>query len=464
LTETSTVRVLGLEINDAGIVVAEPSRVLAVEPGYALAIDGTIVTGQAAYAQARVRPRQVSNRYWGALSLESGTSGIATVDTAAELALKSLWQRFGSAESEVLLVVPGAYRREQFGLLLGLAEECGMRVRGFVDAAAAASVRPYPNYQLLHLDAGLHHVGVTALEQGAEVAAGEAQHLADVGLASLVDSWAGRVAELFVLATRFDPFHQAESEQVLYNRLPSWLERLHTEQSVELTLPQGEEELSVVIEREQLLGVAAGFYRALVQLIAQCRAPDTRLVVQVSDRLAALPGLLAELGRLDDAHIVGLAPGQAALGALAGVHAVDAPTGQVKFLRHLPWRESSVASVEATPAPVEKVNGAQLPATHVVYRGIAYHVDAQGLLVGRDAAANERRIVLGGEHSGVSRAHCELVFRDGELKLIDRSRYGTFVNERRVAHEATLRPADVIRIGSPGAELRVIALEQADGT
>ena len=61
----------------------------------------------------------------------------------------------------------------------------------------------------------------------------------------------------------------------------------------------------------------------------------------------------------------------------------------------------------------------------------------------------------------MSRSHCELVVRDGELKLIDLSRYGTFVNEKKVAGETTLQRADVIRIGSPGAELHVVSMEPA---
>jgi hypothetical protein len=54
-----------------------------------------------------------------------------------------------------------------------------------------------------------------------------------------------------------------------------------------------------------------------------------------------------------------------------------------------------------------------------------------------------------------------VVLRDGELKLRDLSRYGTFVNEKRVAGETTLSRADVIRIGSPGAELHVVDVEGA---
>jgi pSer/pThr/pTyr-binding forkhead associated (FHA) protein len=63
----------------------------------------------------------------------------------------------------------------------------------------------------------------------------------------------------------------------------------------------------------------------------------------------------------------------------------------------------------------------------------------------------------------VSRAHCELEVRDGEQRVVDRSRFGTFVNEKRVAGETVLRRADVIRVGSPGAELEVVSMEPLHG-
>ena len=99
--------------------------------------------------------------------------------------------------------------------------------------------------------------------------------------------------------------------------------------------------------------------------------------------------------------------------------------------------------------------------THVVYGGLAYRVGAAGLAIGREADPQRRTVVLVG-NSGVSRLHCEVVLRDGELKLRDLSSYGTFVNEKKVAGEATLKRADVIRIGSPGAELHVVDVEGAE--
>jgi len=49
------------------------------------------------------------------------------------------------------------------------------------------------------------------------------------------------------------------------------------------------------------------------------------------------------------------------------------------------------------------------------------------------------------------------------LRLKDFSRFGTFVNEKRVHGETVLRPADVIRVGSPGEEMQVISVEAHDG-
>ncbi|MNC94904.1 FHA domain protein [compost metagenome] len=61
----------------------------------------------------------------------------------------------------------------------------------------------------------------------------------------------------------------------------------------------------------------------------------------------------------------------------------------------------------------------------------------------------------------MSRTHCELALRDGELRLADLSRYGTFVNERRIEGAAVLERGDVIRIGSPGAEFHVAGMESS---
>lgn len=465
-------RTLAIEINDSGLVVADERGVLAVEPGYALVENGRVTTGAAAYASSRLKPRLVSNRYWSSLSVEPGTAGVGGAGSAAELAfaqLEALWSRFGGgpgadAAGDVVFVVPGHYGREQLGLLLGLAQECSMPVRALVDSAVAASARPYPGKQLLYVDAGLHRVSVTPVAQTEEAVAESEQGFEATGLADLVDSVARWFAEVFVLATRFDPFHHAASEQRLYDQLPDWLRELQGADAAELALPHDDEEIRVTVEREQLLGVLAGFNRAVVQLIAQVRAPDSGIVVQLSERLTELPGLESHLARLDDAHIVRLPPGHAARAALAGLDGRGAEDGPVRLIKHLPWRERPAATGEQAA----EVRGAERPVetgspTHIVYRGVAYPVAGDGLVVGRSEQDGRRTVVVDGEHGGLSRLHCEIVLRDGELKLRDLSRYGTYVNERRIAGETVLRVADTIRVGTPGAELGVIRVENGRG-
>jgi hypothetical protein len=332
-----------------------------------------------------------------------------------------------------------------------------------IDVAAAASDRPYPDRELVFVDAGLHRISAVPLEQGDDVSALAEQGLENTGLAGLRDALAKRLAELFVLSTRFDPMHRAETEQALYDGLDAWLTRLNDEEAIEVTLGHGGEDIALEVKREQWLVVATGFYKALVQLIAQTRKPGSHLVVQLSDRLARLPGLAAELTRLDAAEIVMLPAGHAARSVLAAADALPARGEQVKLLRHFAWRGQAAAAGPLPPrAPAHAPTVTRLPApTHVVYRGVVYAIDVQGVLVGRAGTEGRRVIVVDDQTAGVSRSHCELALRDGELRLRDLSSYGTFVNERRVAGEETLHPADIIRIGSPGAELTVVTMEAA---
>jgi hypothetical protein len=457
---------VAIEINDSGLVVANEAGVLAVEPGFARVDGGRIVTGEEARARARLQPRRTSGRFWSQLSMEPGSAGSDLSQSAAELAyaqLESLWQRFGAGVTAVVLVVPGGYRTEQLGLLLGLAQECGMPVRALVDAAAAASVRPYPGRQLVYVDASRHRVSVSLLAQNGEVQV-RAEHALAQGLSNAADGFARRIADHFVRATRFDPFTHAEAEQALYDRLPAWLEALQREERVELTLKHRNEEFRITPERDAILGVAQqGVYRAVIQLIAQHREHGLPLVVQLSDRVAALPGFVGELARLDDSQIERFPAGHAARAVLLAP-SITAAQGDVKLLKRVPWREAPRDDAPETglrqqePAPVL---ARAKPPTHVVYGGFAYRVGAAGLAIGREADPQRRTVVLAG-HSGVSRLHCEVALRDGELRLRDLSSFGTFVNEKKIAGEATLKRADVIRIGSPGAELHVVDVEGSE--
>ncbi len=81
---------IAIDINDANLIVADESGVLTAEPGYALLAGGEVLTGNDAYAQARRKPRDCSNRFWENLSLEEGSARVEGVANTAQLAFAQL--------------------------------------------------------------------------------------------------------------------------------------------------------------------------------------------------------------------------------------------------------------------------------------------------------------------------------------------------------------------------------------
>jgi hypothetical protein len=470
-------RRLAIEINDAAIAVADAGGVLCSEPGVAVVERGRIVTGREAASLARLKPRDTSLTHWANLDITPGSTTVPGRHSTAELAhaqLERIWKETGEGATEVALVVPATLGNDALGVLLGLAEDCRIPVVAIVDAAVAASTKPWPGRQLVYVDAGLHGVLVTPLSQGERVGAEAPVRLDSMGLAGVAEAIARRIAEMFVLATRFDPLHDAATEQRLYDALPAALAGIAREGRATVALADRHETFEIVVETQALLGAVRGFYRAVRQLVAQARKAQAGLVVQLSDRLAGLPGLVEELGRLDAASLIPLPPGHAALSAIAALDSLELSGTGVRLHRRLPWREApteatataaagasaATAAPAAAPGPAESEEPRP---THVVYRGIAYPVNGEGLLVGRAKLDRRRAIVIEARTEGVSRAHCELAVVDGELRIRDLSSFGTFVNERRIEGVEILKAADVIRIGSPGAELTVVRVEGPDG-
>ncbi|MFH1301203.1 MAG: FHA domain-containing protein [Planctomycetota bacterium] len=85
-----------------------------------------------------------------------------------------------------------------------------------------------------------------------------------------------------------------------------------------------------------------------------------------------------------------------------------------------------------------------------------------GKYQGKTLKLPERNITIGRElecdirvaDSDVSRKHCELLIRDGEMFVVDlNSRNGTCVNDIRIKAETPLQPGDQLRVGPMVFEL-----------
>lgn len=465
---------LCLELIDAGLVLAgrhgDSVAVIGEAPGMAVLEDTATLTGEEAAARVRLKPLLAHTNFWRGLSVEPLTRPSRLISTTADLAFAQASKLIGQyrADNEsVLLAVPAGYSREQLGLLLGIVNETGVSVAGLVDAAlAACSHEPAPA-RVLHLDLELHQALLTVLEYVGDASGDQSglkrsryEILPRHGVLALQQAWMQMVAESFVRKTRFDPLHDAGSEQRLVDDLPGWLERLATETKLQLSHQFNEQTLEVELEREQFIAAARPLYAELLKLVQSARVAGMPIELRVSHRVAAMPGLVEHLATLRDCELRVLPRGSAALGALNYEAAIRRPAEALALAYRLPIPRavesgSAAAAEDSTPA--------QLRPTHVLFRGRAWAISGQALAVGWSAGSGPRSLVLPSAEPGISRSHCTLRRYNGSVVVEDHSTYGSYVNEERVSGRTVLTVGDRLRLGSPGVTLELIQLVKDDG-
>ena len=451
---------LAAHVNDAGISVLSADRILYREPGFALLEDDQLTTGNTAFANARVKPRRIQNRFWSALRTDPLADRRFQHLSAADLVsrqLEQMWQAAAGAGDRLVVAVPAYMTNEHLGLFLGIANELGIPVAGLVDASVAATRREYQGAVPVHVDLSLHVATLSRLAQNGQAQLERNAVIENSGLMSLYDAWIRVIADAFVRQSRFDPLHTAETEQLLLDRLSGWLTAASSTEKVALEVEYMGIAHSAEIESLDLVSAAAPVYQRIAsQLRAIYRAEETP-AIQLTDRTARMPGLADMLGARVGGEVFLLEPGATARGLLARCRDMQHGSGGVSLVRHLPWDQSPIAmETRESPAAVGQP-------THLLFNNTAYAIDSRPLSLGSQPAAGERWIDLQADMPGVSRRHCSLALQNGQCVLQDYSRYGTFLNGHKIDGSAVLQVGDLIRLGSPGFELRLIMTEAERG-
>ncbi|MEM9056700.1 MAG: hypothetical protein AAGD86_04445, partial [Pseudomonadota bacterium] len=399
--------VTAIEFNDTGLLAVRDGTTLLESPGFALIENGSVVTGAAASASARVKPGSIVNRFWDSLSLDAPSTAAAGGHNNADLAylhLDAIRRELGADGDDFVLCVPGAFTRQQLGLLLGIARECKMTVTGLVDSAVAAAVGAAGGGRLLHLDAQLHRIVLTELDAGQSLARSAVHELNRFGLLALRECWAEAIADAFVKTTRFDPMHLAASEQQLYDKLPGWLTELHDDPGAALTLGSGDTTHAVSVTPERLARASADLYQQIVQLISSRLRPGDRVTLLLSHRLACFPGLHEQLAQLAEAPVE-LEAGAAARGALAQLSYLRSTGDALQFVTSLPLGRAK-ASLNA-PSDASPARRGVTP-THVLYGSRLYALGKTPLVVGAAVPDDVAGFSVRGPAPGVSRQHFAL--------------------------------------------------------
>lgn len=448
---------IAIELNDAAIAGHGVGGPAFGDPGYAAIADGRILFGQEAWHQARLYPRTTTNRYWRDFSEQPLSRPFGSYATSADLVhahLESLLGTLPARPSAALFSVPPYWSLAQLGLLLGVAEELALPVRGLVDSAVAATRCEYVDQQLVHIDASLHGLTITRLDQSDRVSLGDRQSVDQVGIGQLERACAGFIASCFLRATRFDPMHDARSEQFLFDHLHDWLHDLNRQDEVGVGIDFGGNEFRTKIRRDELAARVTDTFEPAARQVRSSIGADERVAIQVSDRLAAFPGVIETLTSLPQAAIFVLEPGAAALGALQRADQFAPADAGVGLTTTLAWDRAAAlpAPTEASPANAREI----IEPTHLLHDGRVYRLGTAVFNIGAELADGEFGLRLGRSFNGVSRRHCSIRRGPNGVELVDHSRFGTQLNGHAIGDAAILQAGDVIGVGSPPVQLSLV--------
>jgi len=467
---------IGMEITDAGIMAANELSTLLVldgpskeSPGYALPLKGRLLVGREAEGKARLYPLQSQNRFWDQLSTEPLSQPGALAKNHAELAfahLAAIWERIGSEGDGLILAVPGYLERHQLGLIVSMAEELSMPLRGMVGMGLAAASRSRPEHLLLYADIHLHRAEVTYIEQGDRLTQKESLTAEGKGLAFLQEAYVKVVAEEFIQATRFDPLHRAESEQALYDRLPEILEGLSIQPSVIFEMIGGDRSYRVHLPRDRFVHQSGEVFREIRQMVTAMEQehgnPGQGVSLLLSQRVSRVPGCREMLLPVPGLQINELEPGSGAQGALALVEQFppEAEKGPVSYLNSRPLTGGRVLS--SSHAGILETS--RKPPTHILYGNEAYPLSEEPLVIGTGRVEEGVLLRIKAPGEGIDPKHFT-VQRDGpHVVLTDHSTHGTYVDGVRVYGQHVLEPGQVVRVGTPGHELKLIVCVGKDET
>ena len=487
---------LAIELNDIGIEAVSDSdpgtEAISPSPGVVVLDGETLLTGREAASRARLKPRWTYDRFWEELDEAPLPRPFPRTLRRADLAhahLEEIWESTRERADGVVLAIPGCFSHEQLGLVLGIARACGMPVTGMIDSSVASSTLPElsdqgsnPTPVAVHLDLHLHRTVATRVDRDhqvrGEVKRGRIDVNDHVGLVTFFDAWVRLIAQGFIRTTRFDPLHRGESEQALYLRLPGWLDELRREDKTTLVMEAGGKSHSIEITCEQIVACAQPFYEQVAELAKALEPAGQQTTLLLSKRMAELPGL-EDFLRLANQNLVVLPGAAGAKGALklVGRFRSDTPKEELPFVTRIALNETlSVGPVGSNgpeaeggrPAPIaaELAEGSRAP-THVLYEGLAHPITSKPFVIGLAVPEGSRGIDLAersGSAAGISRSHCS-IYRIGDRVLVeDHSSYGSFLNDKRIETKAILAAGDRLRVGTPGVELRLIAVVDSDGT
>ncbi len=446
-----------IELNDSAVTVSDESGLLVRSPGFALVGDRGLEVGRAAEQQARLRPTSSFNKFWHQLSLEPLGYSIGNIRHFADLAYAHLLHVAEEAELEgdVIFAVPGNFTSQQLGILLGIARQCPFSPVGVVDAALASTVKLVNRPTLMFADIQLHQALLTRFS----IIDGHLQResvvqIPEAGLQNFYNLVMQLATGLFIQQCRFNPQHDAATEQQLYNAVPGWLAEFgENRSSLLMELKTSTAVHQAKLPWETLLQRLADFYSRISQQIASVAGTsDTQLVVSAS--LAGLPDFSRSLSQHGEFQIA--RPeilGRTCIELAGQINGTD---DGFRFVTSLPAGE--VATTHRKQSEDDSFQEAQAAApTHVLF-------GSDAVPLGRVTVSN--RTTVGGADRVSGRSiemsvnglpdYLGQIEKEGGQVCLVCGEAGALINGEKVSGKRPLSLGDLVQFAEHGEQIRLI--------
>ena len=442
-----------IELNDREIRVGDESGIILESPGFALAADDKLEVGESAERQARLRPTNSFSKYWCDLSLEP-ISHSKKVRHYADLAYAQLMHLadVGEIDADVIFAVPGNFTRPQLAILLGLAQQCPFTPIGVVDSALAAALVSSKREQIVYADIQLHQVVISKLTLVDEhLSTDGVIQIPGVGSQNFMNLMMQIATDMFIQQCRFNPQHNAASEQQLYNELPSWLLQDEKEKTLLLELKSESAIHTAKLPRESLIKNLNEYYKKINEQINSL-ADSSNVDILLSQAIADLPGFLASTDTTGNVvvvknHLVNESCHQ------NQAHIVTAEGG-IHLVTRLPL--AKLAQIKLTKQK-EKINSDRGDnPTHALYSNRAIAIDKLEIKnkpVPNGKSMDTNTLVMDIENLPESLGRIELreegVYLNSGVQKV-------FLNDNPVTGEQLLKLGDCIQFESNGDEINLI--------
>jgi hypothetical protein len=377
-----------IEINDSSVDVSIDGASVVSSPGYAVLDGSHLLIGETAQKNARLLPRWTNTRFWQQLDTSPLAAPGSNIRHHADLVLQHLetiWQSIETPVDEAVLAIPGDYSTDQLGLLLGIIREARIPVVGLVDSALVAAAGQ-PHQQCLYLDIHLHRITLSHLATDGNIRRSSTSTVIETGLFTLWDRWADIIASQLIQTSRYDPMHKAASEQLLYDRIPSWIAQRDSQPDQAFGLEHDGIHHGVSVSDNLLLNACSNVYPAVIQAVrAVIKSPGARLLI--SHRFAGFPGLTDSLSLLRGVSVERLTPDTVSLGMSRHLDRLRSDRNQVAYITSLRMENVKSHGDKTTTAQSDQTSAAtnQQKVTHLLLGSHAWPIGAVLNVAGIDS-------------------------------------------------------------------------------